>query len=276
MYGVAVYLDNEAEKVLLGYNPVNEWTISIRLNGKQRNITIVQVYTPMNQADEEEIEKCYAKLQSMIDAINNRDILIIMGDFNAKLGKGSTTIKLIGPYGLRERNERGDRLEGFVIENDLAITNTLFQQPKRRLYTWTTPNGEHRNQIDFILMKQKWRTSLKNAKMLPASDCGTDHKMLSITLKLKMVKMKREPNPVCYDMNNISNEFTVEVNNRFSLLLQNIGEKEPEKMAESATMILIEVAKEHVSKREKKKTLWISQHSLDKIEERRCLKGEKD
>ena len=81
----------------------------------------------------------------MIDAINNRDVFIIMGDFNAKLGKGSTTTKLIGQHGLKERNERGDRLEEFVIQNDLAVANTLFQQPKRRLYTWTTPNGEHTN-----------------------------------------------------------------------------------------------------------------------------------
>ena len=69
----------------------------------------------------------------------------------------------------------------------------------------TAPNGEHRPQIDFILIKHKWRTSVKNAKTLPGADCGTDHEMLSIKLKIKMVKMKREPNPVCYDMKNISN-----------------------------------------------------------------------
>ena len=176
-----------------------------------------------------------------------------MGDFNEKLGKGPTTTKLIGPYGLRERNERGDRLEEFVIENDLAVTNTLFQQPKRRFYTWTTPNGEHRNQIDFILMKQKWRTSVKKAEMLPGANCGTDHEMLSIMLKLKMVKMKRVPNAVCYNMNNISNEFTIEVKSRFLPLLQDIGEKEPEEIAESAKMILIEVAKEHIQKRKRRR-----------------------
>ena len=125
--------------MLLGYNPVNEQVLSIRLNGKQRNVTIAQVYVPMSQADEEEIEMFYAKLQSTIDAINKTHILIIMGDFNAKLGKGSITTKLIGPYGLRERNKRGDGLEEFVIENDLRVTNTLFQQPKRMLQTWTTP-----------------------------------------------------------------------------------------------------------------------------------------
>ena len=74
MHGVAVDLDNEIEKTLLGYNPVNEQIISIRLNGKQRNITIVQVYAPMSQADEEEIEKLYAELQSSLGVINNRHL----------------------------------------------------------------------------------------------------------------------------------------------------------------------------------------------------------
>ena len=75
------------------------------------------------------------------------------------------------------------------------------------------------NQIHFIPIKQKWRTSVKDAKTLPGADCGTDHEILSIMLKFKMLKMKREPNPVCYDMNSISTEFTDEVKNRFSLLL---------------------------------------------------------
>ena len=86
-----------------------------------------------------------------------------------------------------------------------------------------------------------------------------------------MVKMKREQNQACYDMNNINSEFTVEVKNRFSLLLQDNREKEPGEIAESAKTISIEVAKEHISKKEKKKTPWISQLSLDKIEERRAF-----
>ena len=274
MYGVTVYLDNETEKMCLGYKPVNEWIISIRLNDKQRNITIVQVCAPMSQADEEDIEKVYAKLQSMIDVINYRDILIILGDFNAKLGKGYTTTKLIGPYGLGERNERGNRLEKLVIENNQAVTNTLFQQPKRSLYIWTTPNDEHRNQIDFILIKQKVRVSVKNAKTLPAVDCGTDHEMLSIMLKLKMVKMKREPNSVCYDMNNISREFTDEIKNRFSLLLQDIREQEPEEIAESAKMILIEVAKEHIPKREKNMDEELEVELTEDLNNREPMRGE--
>ena len=153
MYGVAIYLDSETEETLSRYNPVNERIISVGLNGRQRNITIVQVYATTSQTDEDEIEKLYSELQSTIDAI--KDVLIIMVDFNAKLGKGSTTTKLIHVGHM-----------------------ALGKETKEGLYTWTTPNGEHRNQIDSIFMKQKWRTSVQIAKTLPDAVCGTDHKML--------------------------------------------------------------------------------------------------
>ena len=78
-------------------------------------------------------------------------------------------------------------------------------------------------------MKQKWRTFVKIAKALLGADCGSDHELLSITLKLKMVKMKREPKPVCYDTSSIGCEFAVEVKNKLYLLLQDIEEKDPEK-----------------------------------------------
>ena len=108
MYGVALFLDSETEETLSRYNPVNERIISVGLNGRHRKITIVQVYTPTSQADEEEIEKFYSKLRSAIGAINNTDVLVIMVAFNAKLGKASKTTKLniCRLYDLGERNER--------------------------------------------------------------------------------------------------------------------------------------------------------------------------
>ena len=150
LFGVAIYVDSETEETLSRYYPVNELIMSFGLNGRQRNIPIVQVYAPTSQADEEEIAKFYSELQSTIDAIKN--VLIIMVAFNAKLGKASTTtvLNICRPYGLGERNENV-------------------------LYTWTTLSVGHRNQIDFILMKQKWRTSVQNAKTLPDADSGTDH-----------------------------------------------------------------------------------------------------
>ena len=79
-----------------------------------------------------------------------------------------------GKFGLGLQNEAGQRLIEFCQENALAIANTLFQQHKRRLYTWTSPDGQHRNQIDYILCSQRWRSSIQSAKTRPGADCGSD------------------------------------------------------------------------------------------------------
>ena len=83
-----------------------------------------------------------------------------------------------GNFSLGIWNEAGQRLIEFCQENALVIANTLFQQHKRRLYTWTSPDGQHQNQIDYILCSQRWRTSIQSAKTRLGADCGSDHELL--------------------------------------------------------------------------------------------------
>ena len=112
-------------------------------------------------------------------------------------------------YGLKQ----GKRLIEFCQENTLVIANTLFQQHKRRLYTWTLPDGQHRNQIDYILCSQRWRSSIKAAKRRPGADCGSE--LLIAKLRLKMKKVGKTTRPFRYDLNQIPYDYTVEVRNRF-------------------------------------------------------------
>ena len=104
-------------------------------------------------------------------------VLFIIGDWNAKVGRQETP-GVTGKFGLGIQNEAGQRLIEFCQENALFITNTLFQQHKRRLYTWTSPDGPHQNQIDYILCSQRWRSSIQSAKTRPGADCGSDHELL--------------------------------------------------------------------------------------------------
>ena len=113
------------------------------------------------------------------------------------------------------QNETGQRLLEFCQENTLAIANTLFQQQKRRLYTWTSPNGQHRNQIDYILCNQRWRSSIQLAKTRPGADCGSNHELLISKLALKLKKLGKTARPFRYDLNQIPYDYTVEVRNRF-------------------------------------------------------------
>ena len=96
------------------------------------------------------------------------------------------TPRVTGKFGLGVQNEAGQRLIEFFQENALVIANTLFQKHKRRLYTWTSPDGQHQNQIDYILCSQRWRSSIQSAKTKSGADCGLDHELLIAKFRLKL------------------------------------------------------------------------------------------
>ena len=136
------------------------------------------------------------------------------GDWNAKVGSQETP-GVTCKFGLGVRNEAGQRLIEFCQENALVIANTLFQQHKKRLYTWTSPDGQHQNQIDYILCSQRWRSSIQSAKIRPGADYGSDHELLIAKFRLKLKKVGKTPRPFRYDLNQIPYDYTVEVRNRF-------------------------------------------------------------
>ena len=107
------------------------------------------------------------------------------------------------------------RLIEFCQEKAQVIANTLFQHHKRRLYTWTSPNGQHRNQIDYLLCSQRWRSSIQSAKTRPGADCGSDHELLITKFRLQLKKVGKTTRPFRYDLNQILYDYTVEVRNRF-------------------------------------------------------------
>ena len=103
-------------------------------------------------------------------------------------------------------------LTEFCQENALVIANTLFQQ---HIYTWTSPDGQHRNQIDYILCSERWRNSIQPAKTRLGGDCGSDHELLITKFRLKLKKVGKTARPFRYDLNQIPYDYTVEVTNRF-------------------------------------------------------------
>ena len=151
--------------------------ISVRFQGKPFNITVIQVYAPTSNAEEAEVEWFYEDLQDVVELTPKKGVLFILGHWNAEVGSQETP-GVTGKFGLGIRNEAGQRLIGFCQENALVIANTLFQQHKTRLYTWTSPDGQHQNQIDYILCNQRWRSSIQPAKIRLGADCGSDHELL--------------------------------------------------------------------------------------------------
>ena len=103
----------------------------------------------------------------------------------------------------------------FCKENALVIANTRFQQHKRRLYTWTSPDGQHRNQVDHILCSQRRRSSRQSTKTRPGADCGSGYELLIAKFRLKLKKVGKPTRPFRYNLNKIPYDYTVEVTNRF-------------------------------------------------------------
>ena len=165
----------------------NDKIISVHFQGKPFNITVIQVYGLTNNAEEAELEWFYEDLQDLLELTPKKDVLFIIGDWNAKVGSQEIP-RVTGKFGLGVQNEAGQRLTEFSQENALVIANTLFQQHKRRLYTWTSPDGQYWNHIDYILCSQRWRSSIQSAKARPGADCGSDHEVLIAKFRLNWRK----------------------------------------------------------------------------------------
>ena len=153
--------------------------ISVHFQGKPFNITVIQVYAPTSNAEEAEVEWFSEDLQDLLE-LTPQKVLCIIGDYNATVGSQEIP-GVMGKFGLTE----------FFQENTLVISNTLFQQHKRRLYTWTSPDGRYQNKFDYILCSQRWRSSIQSAKTRPGDDYGSDHELLIAKFRLKLKKVEK-------------------------------------------------------------------------------------
>ena len=174
--------------------------IAVRFQGKPFNITVIQVYALTSNVEEAEVEWFYEDLQDLLELTPKKDVLFIIGDWNAKVGSQETS-GVTGKFGLGIQNEARQRLIEFCQENALVIASTLFQEHKRRLYTWTLPDSQHQNQTDYIICSQRWRSSIQSAKTRLRVDCGSDHEPLIAKFRLKLKKVGKITRPFRYDQN---------------------------------------------------------------------------
>ena len=135
-------VNKRVQNAVLRCNLKNDRMISVCFQGKPLNITVIRVYAPTSNAEEAEVKRFYEDLQDLLERTSKKDVLFIIGDWNAKVGSQETP-GATGKFGLGIRNEARQRRIEFCQENALVIANTLFQQHKRRLYTWTSPDGQH-------------------------------------------------------------------------------------------------------------------------------------
>ena len=135
---VAIIVHKRIQNAVLGCNLKNDRMISVPFQGKPFNITVIQVYALTNNAEEAEVEWFYEDLQDLLELTPKKDVLFMIGDWNAEVGS-QETLGVTGKFGFGVQNKAGQKLTEFCQENTLVIANTLFQQHKRRLYTWASP-----------------------------------------------------------------------------------------------------------------------------------------
>ena len=143
--GVAIVVNKRVQNAVLCYNLKSDTMISVCFQGKPFNMTVIQAYAPTSNAEEAEVEWFYEDLQDLLELTPKKDVLLIIGDWNTKVGSQETH-GVTGKFGLGVQNEAGQRLIEFCQEFTLVIANTLFQQHKRRLHMditrWSTPKSD--------------------------------------------------------------------------------------------------------------------------------------
>ena len=249
--------------------------ISVRFQGKEFNITVIQAYASTSNDEEAEVDWFYEDIKDLLELTPQKDVFFIIEDWNAKVGSQETP-GVTGKFGLGVQSEAWQRLIELYKENALVIANTLFQQHKGILYTWTSLDGQHRNQIDYIICSQRWRSSIHSAKTRPGADCGSDHELFIAKFRHKLKKVGKTTRPFRYDLNQISYDYTMEVRNRFKGLdliecLMNY-EKEVRDIEQ-------ETGSKTIPKKKKcKKVKWLPEETLQIAAKRREAKnkGEKE
>ena len=268
--GVAILVNKRVQNAVYGCSLKMTECSLVCFQGKPFNITVIQVYAPTSNTEEAERERFYEDLQDVLELTQKKDVLFIKGDWNGKVGSQEIP-RVTGKFVLGVQNEAGQILTEFCQENTLVIANTLFQQHKRRRYTWTSTDDQYQNQIDYSLCSQRWRSSVQSAKTRPGADCGSDHELFIAKFRLQLKKVGKTTRLFRYDLHQILYNYTVEVTNRFKGL--DLLDRVPEELWMAVHDIVQKVVIKTIPKEKKcKKTKWLSEEALQ-IAERREMKG---
>ena len=283
--GVGMIISKKYTKAVMGFLPISSRVMVVKIEGKPFNLAIIQAYAPTAEHPDEDIEKFYEDMEKACQQVASTDIMVVMGDMNAKIGRGSVE-RYVGEFGLGDRNDRGDRLLEFVVEKDLYVANTHFQQPERRLYTWKSPGDIYRNQIDYIMVRRRFSNSVKDCRTYPGADINSDHCLLvsKMNFRLKRIekrKVKEQYNLDMLKQEHIQKKYGVEVTNRFNDLLCEESTQEDvsvemrvERKWECFKKSLHEATEECIEKIERKKHKeWMTDEILKSMEERKALKN---
>lgn len=278
-YGVGICVKKGIVGSILNVVRYSDRIIMIQLKSQNGKTNLIQIYAPTADKADQEIEEFYNGIDILLRTTKKADTTIILGDFNAKVGKGKVG-EYVGEYGLGDRNERGDRLVEFCQQNDFVITNTWYKLPKRRLYTWTSPRhtAQHiiRNQIDFVLINKRYRNAIKSVKAYPGADIKSDHNPVVATFRMRFKKLKKKTLPPKINTDLLRDQ-TIKME-----IKENINEKMKIRISDNNVNEQWQTIKEGILEASQSKLTetnrtfkqkWMTREILEMMDERRTYKG---
>ena len=162
-HGVGIIMKKDFAKSIIGCWIILDRVMVVKLKGTPADINIIEAYAPTSTSTEDSLEDFYHDLDKAISVCKSSEMKVVMGDFNARIGEGRYN-QIVGPHGLGARNDRGDTMMEWCERTELIVINIWFKQHKRRLFTWTSPDAQTKNQIDYILVNQRYRNAVKSCK----------------------------------------------------------------------------------------------------------------
>lgn len=268
--GVGFLVSPKIARSVLRIQPVNDRIFLLRVNAKPQPITLIQIYMPTTDASDDDVLEVYAEVQKLVDECPRKDRLIVMGDFNARLGS-NTSHTACGKFGYGAGNERGQLLMDWLGDNDLIALNTCFQHREKQRYTWVTPDGLTKTQIDYIACRRRDLKECSDSRALVSADCGTDHQMVWARIKGRAWRRKQhrtqklQPQLGCLKIQAVAYAFERDVS-------EYIRDKEITwGVLQSAIQEATEI---HCPSTPKADKPWLNENPeiLEMIEERRSLK----
>ena len=283
--GVALMVDKETTKSMTSYQQISERLVGASFEMEEGLLDVLQVYAPDSSYQDEEYQRFLDDLQRYLDGTNRNSRIIVMGDFNAKIGLEENEVwpEVVGKYGLGNKNERGEMLMQFCAINRLVISNSFFKHRPGRRATWISPSGQTRSQIDYIIVSVEVMRNTTNSRVYNSADIGSDHSLLMANINMKVKKPpKGRATPRRYNVEKLlnwesRNEFEVKIGGAFEPLIDLIEDQTVQDMYKKFVDTTNKVTEETVGYKRKQHVEGMSRELEIKCNERRkarlrCLK----
>jgi hypothetical protein len=207
-YGTGFMVFGRARDAVIGFNPVDERLCTLRIRGKFFNYTLINVYAPTEEKDNEVKELFYEKLVEVYDGAPKRDIKIILGDFNAKIGREVYYRPTIGKYSLHENsNENGTHVIDFAASRNMVVSSTYFEHKDIHKATWESPDGRTKNQIDHVLIDGRHCSNVLDVRSCRGPNIDSDHHLVKVVVRDRIsIQHNRQPALERWDVEKLQNE----------------------------------------------------------------------